>query len=236
MKKRLALSLLPLALLPAANAVILEGDIIDIDFGTSATGNNAFTIVNTADTATTAFSDHALNSGVLRNTLGSNVAGVDFSITNNTGDAAGEAAAAATTQWISNDSGSTGRITDGDAVIDGSGDRAYALLTFSGLDNSLTYDFSADHSNNSNFSAIWQEVGNVTNTTGPNLATIAFTGLSTDGSGNISFYMIRNTNNDGRHVALESLSLTAVPEPSTFALLAGCFALSSVMLRRRHTV
>ena len=31
-----------------------------------------------------------------------------------------------------------------------------------------------------------------------------------------------------------SVSLTAVPEPSVYALLAGCFALASVMIRRRR--
>ncbi|MCP5537935.1 MAG: PEP-CTERM sorting domain-containing protein [Akkermansiaceae bacterium] len=216
----------------AAGAAIVAGDVIAINFGTTATGNNAFTTVDTADTATTAFSGHALNGGVLRNTLGANITGVDFSITNMTGDNAGEAASAAETQWISNDSGGTGRITDGDAVIDGSGDRAYATLTFTGLDNALTYDFSAVHSNNDNFSALWQEVGNVSNTQGPNLASISFTGLSTDGSGKISFYMIRRNNIDGSHVAVDNITLTAVPEPSTTALL-GLGGLALILRRRK---
>ena len=30
------------------------------------------------------------------------------------------------------------------------------------------------------------------------------------------------------------LSLTVIPEPGTYALLAGCFALASVMIRRRR--
>ena len=34
-------------------------------------------------------------------------------------------------------------------------------------------------------------------------------------------------------IAVDNVSLNAVPEPSTFGLLAGCFALVSVVLRRR---
>ncbi len=42
-----------------------------------------------------------------------------------------------------------------------------------------------------------------------------------------------NNNNGSRTLNLDSISVV-VPEPGTYALLAGCFALSSVMLRRRR--
>ena len=38
----------------------------------------------------------------------------------------------------------------------------------------------------------------------------------------------------GSGIALEYLSISTVPEPGTYALLAGCFALASVMIRRRR--
>lgn len=38
----------------------------------------------------------------------------------------------------------------------------------------------------------------------------------------------------GNGIALEYLSISTVPEPGTYALLAGCFALASVMVRRRR--
>jgi len=48
---------------------------------------------------------------------------------------------------------------------------------------------------------------------------------------------IRFTGNDAAGtdagIGIDDFSVSAVPEPSTFALLAGCFALASVMVRRR---
>jgi hypothetical protein len=35
-------------------------------------------------------------------------------------------------------------------------------------------------------------------------------------------------------IGFDNLSISAVPEPSSYALLAGALALTSVMLRRRH--
>ncbi len=233
MKKTILSSICALALIPAANAAITVGDTIFIDFGTAASnGNNLFTNVSTADTATTTFSTGVgTNGGVLRNTLGVNVTGVDFSITNMTGDNAGEAAAASTDAWISNDSGGTGRITDGDTVIDGSGDRAYATLTFTGLDKLLKYNVTAT-TGTANFGGIWQEVNNVSNTVNSfGTGTAAFTNLSTDASGTISFYYIRRSNDDGDHVSVNDISITAIPEPSA-ALLGGVGLL--FLLRRRR--
>jgi hypothetical protein len=46
-----------------------------------------------------------------------------------------------------------------------------------------------------------------------------------------SFLSIDSTNAD---TSLQGLYLTVIPEPGTYALLAGCFALASVMIRRRR--
>ncbi|MGJ8653770.1 MAG: PEP-CTERM sorting domain-containing protein [Opitutaceae bacterium] len=56
------------------------------------------------------------------------------------------------------------------------------------------------------------------------------TGLQTDSSGNLVIQITRAS----LHVNAGALTLTAVPEPGTYALIAGCLALGATMLRRRR--
>lgn len=66
-----------------------------------------------------------------------------------------------------------------------------------------------------------------------------FSNVATDGEGNISVSVNDLSNGSspaaGRNIGLSELTLTAVPEPSVFALLAGSLALVSVMMRRRQS-
>jgi hypothetical protein len=140
---------------------------------------------------------------------------------------------------ISNDSNSTGNLTNGDTVIDGSGDRGHLVLTFTGLDTNLTYNISGGYDqDNDNFNTIWQAGGKTFTTNGAggsgygtisSITTDSGTGTS---DGVITIYVIPEDNT--AHAVIAGLTLTAVPEPSTCALLAGCLALASVMVRRRR--
>jgi len=67
-----------------------------------------------------------------------------------------------------------------------------------------------------------------TNITGS--ATLSLIDFEADQAAN-SFLSIDTTNAD---VNLQGLYLNVIPEPGTYALLAGCFALASVMIRRRR--
>ena len=49
-----------------------------------------------------------------------------------------------------------------------------------------------------------------------------------------AWYRLGGTDDDPASPGVPELVLTTVPEPSSFALLAGCFALTSIMIRRRR--
>jgi len=102
-------------------------------------------------------------------------------------------------------------LTDGDTIIDGSSDRGHLVLTFSGLDDSLTYDLTGGFdSNNNNFNAIWQADGQTfTTATVGNVGYGTLNNLQTDGSGNLVINIIR-TGNDSGHITVAGLSLEAV--------------------------
>jgi hypothetical protein len=74
-----------------------------------------------------------------------------------------------------------------------------------------------------------------TTLTGSNLAVYDLGGLSGSGLSidvnDGDYVYFRNAGTD--RIRLSSLTVDAVPEPSSFALLAGCFGLTWVMLRRR---
>ena len=232
-----------------ANADLVVGDAVGIDFDATNNGGtdplaslnfNHFNDIGIADGATASLG------GSIFDTDGGVWAGVGFSATNNTGDNTNEANSGQgdpfggfdTTIYgdrlISNDSNATGRITDGDTVIDGTNDRAHFVLRFSGLNDALTYDLLGGHhtdNGNSNFDTIWQVAqpgGVISSATN---FEHAFTGLVTDGAGNLEIYVIRQSNANGRHVTISGLTLTAIPEPGSLTVLGlGCLF---VMGRRR---
>jgi len=61
------------------------------------------------------------------------------------------------------------------------------------------------------------------------ISSLTLSGFTTE-QGNFSSLSIVGTGD----AALQGLYLTVIPEPGTYALLAGCFALASVMIRRRR--
>ena len=244
------------ALLPfnQANAEIVVGDVIGIDFQNStdmfgdATGFNILTDLTAnpiADGASALISD-------LATTGGTTLMGVDFELTNLTGQDTNPAVArngnpltglpadAFEDVLISNDA-SVRRPTDGDIVIDGTGDRAHFVLSFSGLDDTLTYDLFGgfDDSASTNFDTIYQVVQPSTvlqsGVDGVGAVAHTFTGLETDGSGNLVINVIRQSDDNGRHVTVSGLTLTAVgapvSEPSSLALLG--LGICGLVIRRR---
>ncbi|MEP2775699.1 MAG: PQQ-dependent sugar dehydrogenase [Luteolibacter sp.] len=165
--------------------------------------------------------------GTLIDTSGAAVAGVGFSVKNLTGDDTGEAtvvglqgtasgpfsnASIYADSLISNDSGTTGRLTSGDSVIDGSGDRAHFVLTFTGLNDGLRYNLIGGYDqNHANFNAIWQADGQEFTTDNDGVGFGSLSGLATDGNGNLVIHVIRESNTNGKHVTLAGLLLEATP-------------------------
>jgi len=198
------------------------GNTIGIDFGgiapASGSNFNGYSDLVIANGGTESFAD--LGVGSLVDTMG-NALSVGFSVTNNSGHATGRAtitngvggagllsdSTIYSDSIISNDTGSN-RLTDGTVSPL---TRGHLVLTFSGLDDSLTYNLTGGwDSNNSNFDAIWTSDGEtaVTNSAGNGFVTL--TDLSTDGSGNLAIYVIRTGNDNGRHLTIAGLQLDAV--------------------------
>lgn len=120
-------------------------------------------------------------------------------------------------------------------------------LTFSGLNPSLTYRLVVFSISNNIFADndVPSINGNATSwpsgfasrsdrfsqTTGA-----TFSGLTTDGSGNLSFGITDfDTSNAIMNGAILTATASAVPEPSTYAALLGAAALGAAIYRRRQT-
>ena len=249
-----------------ASASLLLGDTIGIDFDNTGNFNGPSNpSLGVAPEASTNFNHFdgsnfqgggiangttATFANTLINTDGQNVTGVTFSLTNNTGRDTNRALSAqggnpggglftdssiVGDRIISNDAGS-GRITDGDDVIDGVSDRAHFVLTFTGLDQDLTYDLSGGYDvDNAGFDAIWQADGQTftTNGAGSSVGYDSLFGLSPDLNGALTINVVRRNNNNGSHVTVGALSLTAVPEVSSSLALSGLFALFFLRRQRR---
>ncbi|MFC5051421.1 PQQ-dependent sugar dehydrogenase [Rubritalea spongiae] len=203
---------------------LLAGRSLGIDFGDTPpvgwSNFNHFSDTAIEDGVTKSFVE--LGAGYLKDTEGSPLSGVGFSVTNKTGktsyslsggtSGSGEISDSSiySDALIANDNLAI-RLIDGDAQIDDSNDRAHFVLTFTGLDDDVTYNLTGGfYNNNSNFNAIWQSDGEnaVTDSTADGYITL--TDLSTDGSGNLVINVIRAGELNGQHVALSGFVLEAV--------------------------
>jgi len=199
------------------------GSTIGIDFGSiepvSTSNFNFYSDIVIANGQTESFSD--FSSELLKDTDGIYLGAVGFSVTNLSGQSSGRAAVRGgvegaglmtdTTIYsdtiISNDAVS-GRLTDGtvDPLT-----RGHLVLTFTGLDDSLTYNLQGGYdSNNSNFNAIWTADGEYFTTEASAVGYGTLTDLTTDGNGNLEIKVIRASNNTGAHLTIGALQLTAI--------------------------
>lgn len=138
----------------------------------------------------------------------------------------------------------TDALAYGDAlgIVNGSEEM---IITFTGLNSFMTYDLTGGlSSTTSRYSTGWTienqaaatyQLSDATTTAGY----VSFTGLTAVGSttsdGTLTITLDRAVGvSDKYHMGVSQLQLTAVPEPSSAALLAGCFALASMMVRRRR--
>ena len=250
--KKILLTTLGAGLLPlSSHAALTAGQTVGIDFGSIApatgTGFNQFDAFNNsiANGATLDWSALGINAGVLQDNTGANITGLDFSVENQSGQNTSRAdvtngttgpapfndASVFQDSIISNNQGSA-------PLVDG----GYLLFTFTGLDDSLTYDLTGGFDgNNDNFDSTWSfdsgsagidtnqndSIASFLSTPGATTAYQSVTGLQTDGSGNLVIQVTRDT----LHVNAGALTLTAVPEPSSAALL-GLGGLALILRRR----
>ena len=211
-------------------AVLMVYDTIGINFGTTASADPGATWNDLSGVGLAGGGSSSLGAGTLSNTTGGTVDGVGFTLANNS---------SITTIAL----GVAGSVGDGLLIdhasvwadgfrADGIGTSTFTY-TFTGLNDNLTYDFSTGVGNgNSNF-ANDVEVGGFSQWIRPNLAGQDFrqwTDLVTDGSGNL---VITQTERNGQdRIAIVGMTLTAVPEPSSTALL-GLGGLALALRRRR---
>ncbi|MEP2776266.1 MAG: PEP-CTERM sorting domain-containing protein [Luteolibacter sp.] len=235
--KSLAASAAVIASLFAAttgsDAALLLNQTVGIDFGgTAPAGSTTFNQVSVGgDASTPGLADMASTTAIsLVDTNNTAITGTQFSVTNNTGQIAWD---------FSGGVEGSGLMTDasvyGDGIIsnNASGRNLSAganfVLTFTGLDDSLTYDLTGGwDNNNNNFNATWSADGkNFFADTTASVGYGTLSGLTTDGSGNLEITVTKSN-----HVTIAGLTLTAVPEPSSAALLLG--GMGVLMLGRRR--
>jgi len=119
-------------------------------------------------------------------------------------------------------------------------DSAHSVtLTFSGLDSDLTYSFLAYGARGNNGSSATYTVtggnsgaGTISNVFNNSTETVNITGITPNGSDEITFLWTTNSTGSGSALNLIQITTTAIPEPSSLALtgLAGL----ALMLRRRR--
>lgn len=243
---------LAVGLTGAANAAITAGQTVGIDFGgdTSTDPGNTWNGISVGGTATTAGMNDAASIIIgddesLLSTTGV-ATGSTFTFLNSSGEIAwdfGGVTAGGADGVVGDGAFISHASVFGDGIIsnDASGRVVTPTdtftFTFSGLDDGLTYNLSGGHDgnqNNTNFDATWTADGQSATTDtsgGGNLGFISLTGLETDGSGNLVI-TVNGTATGASHITVNALTLTAVPEPSTTALL-GLGGLALILHRRK---
>ncbi|MGJ8658192.1 MAG: PEP-CTERM sorting domain-containing protein [Akkermansiaceae bacterium] len=208
----------------SANAAITLTDTIAIDFGATV-----------ASTANYNHSTHDTNTGDVADLVRlSDGAATGVSLT----------MAGSSQDNINNVASDTlGNMTDGTIYIDGilanqnndaSGNPDRLTLTFAGLDDSLTYDLigglarAGTQGNIGNWTSVWSADGQSAPTNGfSSGAYVSFAGLSSTGGS-----LVITVVSDNQYAGISQLELTAVPEPSSTALL-GLGGLALILRRRK---
>ena len=130
----------------------------------------------------------------------------------------------------------TDSLVYGDALGRNNGGGSTMSITFTGLSDSLTYDLTGgvSSSNPARYATGWTIAGQAAPTSQLSDATIAGGYISfTELTSSAGSLVITLDNNGSFHLAVSQLELTAVPEPSSTALLGlGGLAL---MLRRKRS-
>jgi hypothetical protein len=222
--KRLAAAAATLALIaiPANAAVLIAGTEIGVDFGPTAP-TNAFNQISTS-------TNGSISSGSLVNTSNVVVSGVGFSWSS-------------TSSWFNNNDSISiagqpaafdeSNLTDWMGISNNGGPTGIMTLTFTGLDNSLTYDLVVGSGFNSDITDVLWTAGSQSATTDSSVGAnsyVTLSGLSTDGSGNLVI-VGSGTGSRPDIVVVSALHLTAIPEPS--AALLGSLGLLALLRRRR---
>jgi hypothetical protein len=225
--KKIVGIMMVLGLACAANASVIVGDVIKIDFGSTATTEaNWNTSVISSTTDLVRLSDGA------NTAVGLTIAEVagGFPVNNDEVFVNGSAQGGS----------SVFEIYDDGLLAAGTGNDAFTL-TFTGLDDSLTYNlFAGGLSLESDVGATWTisttaDGSTVQTTTYQNTdGYVSFTGITSVGG---TFTLNLNDISDakspaaGRNIGLSELTLTVIPEPATIGML-GLGALITMVIRR----
>lgn len=200
--KNISLTILALSIAPVTYAAIATGDVISVDFGTGGTSTNYNVITDTTTSIADLgrLSDGAATGVSLTTTADVYFMGVGYIASTDTG------------LVLSDKINTTDSTVYSDGLVSNlSGAADTITLTFSGLDDNLTYDLVGGLSRGSspeNFATTWA-VGGVSQSTDGSAAGgyVEFTGLLTTSPGTLLITLTNATTN--MHAAVAQLSLIA---------------------------